>query len=87
MVDELRKAIERAQRQPEAVQRQIAALIEQALEQAHVNGASPDKSCESYAGAWSDLQDDDEFAAFDRMRHEVAPTLPMEEQLAWLDDE
>lgn len=38
-------------------------------------------------GAWSDLQDDDEFAFFDHIRHEVAPTPPMDEQLAWLDDE
>lgn len=38
-------------------------------------------------GAWSDLQDDDEFAAFERMRHEVAPTPPMDEQLAWLDED
>lgn len=38
-------------------------------------------------GAWSDSQDDDEFVAFERMRHEVAPTPPMDEQLAWLDEE
>ncbi len=25
-------------------------------------------------GAWSDLQDDDEFTAFERMRHESLPT-------------
>ena len=37
-------------------------------------------------GAWSNLQDDDEFAAFDRMRHETAPSPPMEDQLAWLDE-
>lgn len=76
---ELREAVERAQQQPAAVQRQIAALIEQELERIHVSDASPGDSPECYAGAWSDLQDDDEFAAFDRMRHEVAPTPPMEE--------
>ena len=38
-------------------------------------------------GAWSDLQDDDEFAALDRIRHESAPTPPVEEQLTWLDDD
>lgn len=37
-------------------------------------------------GAWSDLQTDDEFVAFDRMRHESLPSPPSEAQLAWLDD-
>ena len=36
-------------------------------------------------GAWSDLQDD-EFAALDRIRHATPPSLPVEEQLAWLND-
>lgn len=38
-------------------------------------------------GAWRDLQGDDEFAAFDRIRHESTPTPSMEEQLAWLDED
>lgn len=38
-------------------------------------------------GAWSDLQGDDEFAALDRIRHEAAPTAPMDEQLTWLDND
>ena len=38
-------------------------------------------------GAWSDLQDDDELAFFDRIRHETPPSPPMDEQLAWLDEE
>ena len=33
-------------------------------------------------GAWSDLQDDDEFAFFDRIRHETPQSPPMDEQLA-----
>jgi len=37
------------------------------------------------AGAWSDLQDDDEFVALDKIRHANPPTPPVEEQLAWLD--
>jgi hypothetical protein len=37
-------------------------------------------------GAWRDLQDDDEFAYFERIRHEVPPSPPMEEHLAWLDE-
>lgn len=38
-------------------------------------------------GVWSDLQGDDEFAFYDRLRHETPPTPPMDEQLAWLDDD
>ena len=38
------------------------------------------------AGAWSDLQGDDEIAALHRMRHEQPPTPPTDEQLTWLDD-
>ena len=82
MIDELREAIERLRQQPEAVQRHIAELIQQALQEAQT-GDAPD----SYAGAWSDLRDDDEFGYFDRIRHEVAPTPSMDEQLAWLDDD
>jgi hypothetical protein len=39
------------------------------------------------AGAWSDLQGDDEFTALARIRHESVPTPPMDDQLAWLDDQ
>lgn len=37
------------------------------------------------AGAWSDLQDDDEFVALEKIRHANPPSPPVEEQLAWLD--
>jgi hypothetical protein len=32
------------------------------------------------------LQDDDEFAYFERIRHEAPPAPLMEEQFAWLDE-
>ena len=38
------------------------------------------------SGAWFDLQPDDEFTYFERIRHETPPSPPMEEQLAWLDE-
>src|SRR5690348_1958657 len=38
------------------------------------------------AGAWSDLQGNDEFAALHGMRREQPPTPPTDEQLTWLDD-
>jgi hypothetical protein len=84
MVDELREIFERVQQQPEAVQRQIAVLIEQALEQA--SGIAADDARESYAGAWSDLPEDDEFETLDKLRHESPPSPPVEEQLRWLDE-
>jgi hypothetical protein len=37
-------------------------------------------------GARRDLQDDDEFAYFERICHEVPPSPLMEEHLAWLDE-
>jgi hypothetical protein len=44
------------------------------------------RSALALGGAWRDLQDDDEFAYFERIRHEVPPSPLMEEQLAWLDE-
>jgi hypothetical protein len=38
-------------------------------------------------GSARDLRDDDEFDALDRIRHESKPSPPMDEQLAWLNDE
>ena len=86
MVDELREIFERVQQQPEAVQRQIAVLIEQALAQVQESDALPDTARESYAGAWSDLPEDDEFETLDKLRHESPPSPPVEEQLRWLDE-
>jgi hypothetical protein len=87
MVDELSTLVERVRQQSETVQRHIAALIEQALEQAQADESMRDQAPESYAGAWSDLPDDDEFDTLDKLRHETPPSPPVEEQLAWLDDE
>jgi len=41
----------------------------------------------AFAGAWSDLQGAAEFAALARMRHARSPTPPMDNHLAWLEDQ
>lgn len=82
MVDQLRELVQRVQQQPEAVQRRIAELIEQALEQAQSGIVLG-----NYAGVWSDLPDDDEAETLDQIRHASPPTPPVEEQLRWLDEE
>lgn len=86
MIDELCLAFEQARERPEDVQRQIAALVRETLERAQRDAERPSEPRASYAGAWSDLPEDDEVAALDRMRHEVPPTPPMDEQLRWLDE-
>ncbi len=82
MVDELSELVARVRQQPEAVQRHIAEVIQKALEQAQIEDA-----LDSYAGAWSDLPEDDEAETLDRLRHESPPTPPLEDQLRWLDEE
>lgn len=82
MVDQLLELVERVRQQPEAVQRHIAELIEQALKQAQVG-----EGLSSYAGAWSDLPEDDEAETLDQIRQSSPPTPPMDEQLRWLDEE
>lgn len=98
MIERLQRALDHIEDlSPEAqleVARQIEALSAPLEETPDMEGMAVDPSLPqsvqvalALGGAWSDLQDDDEFAYFDRIRHEVAPTPPMDEQLAWLDDD
>lgn len=86
MVDELREVFERAQQQSEDVQRVIAALVERELDRARQDAEHPAAPRTSYAGAWSDLPEDDEVETLHRMRHAVPPTPSVEDQLRWLDE-
>ncbi len=86
MVEELRLAFERAQQQPDDVQRQIAELVRHVLDGAQPDAGLPVEERETFAGAWSDLPEDDEVEALDRMRHAVAPTPPQDEEQRWLDE-
>jgi hypothetical protein len=75
MVDRLARAIQHVNELPEAVQEEIALHIEELL-----TPISETNTIQDFAGIWQDLQGDDEFAALDRMRHEVPPTPPIEEE-------
>jgi hypothetical protein len=86
MNDVLREVFERAQQQPEPVQRHIAELVRRELELAQQEAAAPLEARGNYAGAWNDLPEDDELEALDRMRHESSPTPPLQTQLDWLKD-
>lgn len=101
MIERLQRALEHVGELPPDEQEEIAELIEEWIEPAEMappaNGHQPNASeadlpksvrdALSVIGAWSDMQDDDEFAALDRIRHESVPTPPMDEQLWWLKDE
>lgn len=68
MIDELRALFERALQQPESVQRHIAELAQQELEQAQQEATRPREALDSYAGAWSDLPEDGEIEALYQLR-------------------
>lgn len=82
--------IERLQRALEHVEELTEPLGDlPALNDRAAGDTLPQTVCDALAlaGAWSDLQGDDEFEAMDRIRHDSKPSPPMDEQLAWLDDE
>jgi len=86
MREDLRTLFERAQQLSEAAQRAIAELVQRELERAQRDAALPIEARETYAGAWSDLPEDDELEALDQLRHATSPTPPLETQLRWLDE-
>ena len=97
MIERLQRALEHVDELSPEEQEDIAQLIEERtepLEDVPVPRNLPTdenlpKSVQdalALAGAWSDLKDD-EFEALDRIRHESKPTPPVDEQLAWLDEE
>ncbi len=98
MIERLQRALEHIEELSPAAQEDLAQQIEEMTEplthlptpsQTPGDEALPPsvRTALALGGAWSDLQDDDEFAFFDRIRHESKPSPPMEEQLAWLDEE
>ena len=98
MIERLQRALEHIEELSPAAQEDLAQQIEDMTEPRSGAIVPPPSSNEAtlpapvqralaLAGAWSDLQDDDEFAFFDRIRHETAPSPPMDEQLAWLDED
>jgi hypothetical protein len=98
MIARLQKALEHVEELSPEAQEDLAQQIEEFTEPL---GDLPDlqnlaaadampqtvRDALALAGAWSDLQGDDEFEALDRIRHESQPTPPIDEHLAWLDDD
>jgi hypothetical protein len=98
MIERLQRALEHIDELSPTAQDDLAQFIEEMTEPTmHVPDArvgSPDEIVPlsvqralALAGAWRNLQNDDEFAFFERMKHESTPSQPMDEQLAWLDEE
>ncbi|HKD75828.1 MAG TPA: hypothetical protein VKB76_10045 [Ktedonobacterales bacterium] len=75
MIEHLQRALQRVDELPEAVQEEIALHIEEILLPEPADKVPP-----TFAGMWADLQGDDEFAYLDRIRHEVPPTPPIEDE-------
>src|SRR5579859_4168171 len=96
MIERLQRALEHVEELAPAAQEDVATLIEELTEPLEVTPARRSGSDEeehlpksvrdalALGGAWSDLQGDDEFVALDRIRHDRPPSVPMDEQLAWL---
>lgn len=97
MIERLQRALKHVEELPPEVQEQLAEQIEEWTEPldeppGSSSGGGEDSLPKSVldalavAGAWRDLQGDDEFEALDRIRHASPPTPPIDEQLAWLDE-
>ena len=98
MIERLQRALEHVEELPPEAQEDLAQQIEELtepledlppLEDQAAGNTLPQavRDALALAGAWSDLQVDDEFEALDRICHESKPSPPMDEQLAWLDEE
>ncbi len=90
MIERLRRALEHIDELSPTMQEEIAQQIEEMTEPTEENREqretpNDDRSLPksvrdalSVIGAWRDLQDEDEFEALDRLRHETAPTPPID---------
>ena len=88
MIERLRRALEHIDELPPSMQEVLAEQIEQMTEpveevvdQPRMIDPNLPKSVRdalAMAGSWSDLQDDDEFEALERIRHESKPTPPID---------
>lgn len=98
MIERLQRALEHIEDLSLAAQEDLAQYIEEMTEPLASTPISYPQSVDetlppsvqralALGGAWSDLQDDDEFAFFDQIKHESRPSPPIEDQLAWLNEE
>ena len=93
MIDRLRQALEHIEELSPELQDELAMQIEEMIEpvdqRATPRPAPIDEHLPrhiamalSAIGSWRKLQDDDEFEAIDRIRHESQPSLPIADELA-----
>ena len=98
MIERLQRALEHIEELSPAAQEDLAQRIEDMTELLSDAPTSPlppgdaplpasvQRALATFGSA-RDLQGDDEFAFFERIWHETPPSPPMDEQLAWLDEE
>lgn len=82
MIERLQHVLTRIEQLPPELQEEVAAQLEILTEPfeeiSNTKTNSTRKRSKSLAGAWRDLDEDDEAEAFDRMRHATQPTPPIE---------
>src|SRR6185437_8723727 len=97
MIERLQRALEHLDELSPEAQQDLAQEIEDLtapldnLPDPHISPADATlpasvRAALALGGTWSDLLNEDEFAAFERIRHEGVPTPSVEDQLAWLDE-
>ncbi|HEY7833647.1 MAG TPA: hypothetical protein VIG30_08770 [Ktedonobacterales bacterium] len=82
MIDRLQRELSDLEQLSPDEQEELALYIE-ALRRGHEHASGPAafdpaQTWQDPAGAWSDLPEDDEAETFFRMRHETAPSAPIE---------
>lgn len=93
MIERLQRALEHVDELSPEEQEDIAQLIEEKTEPLEAplelkdiltdrNLSKSMRTALAAIGSWRRLQDDDEFAALDRIRHEKKPTTSIDEQRA-----
>src|SRR5690242_1584032 len=103
MIERLQRALEHVEELSPDEQEEIERLIEEQTEPIEPIPESPQSALRPgeehlpkrvrdalmAIGSWRDLPDsfDEMLDALDRIRHESKPSPPMEEQLAWLNDD
>ena len=82
MIQRLQRALDHVDELSTDLQEQLAEIIEQHTEPV----ATP---ATGLAGAWSDLPDtvDEMLDALETIRHATTPTPPLDEQLAWMNED
>lgn len=78
MIERLQRVLTRIGQLPPELQEEVAAQLEVLTEPLEAMPNLAQEKSKSLAGAWRDLEWDNEAEAFDRMRHATQPTPPIE---------